>query len=415
MIIKYGVAVISIFIFILFSIHRVEGQNEAGELKCVFLDAGHGGKDPGAVGAKTYEKHIVLPIVLKLGKMIRENYPDVKVVFSREKDVAVDLKVRTKKANECKADLFISVHANAVVNKSVSGLETYILGTNDSEHNLQVAMKENSVIRYEDNYDTKYAGFDPSRAESYIMFNFLRDMHLDQSLDIASMIQKNLVKITQRKDRDVRQGPLWVLKDVAMPSTLVEVGYISNPAEESFMMSAAGQDKIVRAIFKGFQEYKTKVDKIAREKQMILAKKEGEASKGKAGTQPAPSAHQPEKRPGQTDVKKPAQQPQQVKPVRLDKPQQAEIGNNTAGSRPFYAIQIASATAKIQNASRLCSGEKVYELYSGGRYRYYVVRSENFDEVKKNLQKIKNKVRDCFIIAVHKGKIIPIAEARKLK
>ncbi|MBD9178030.1 MAG: N-acetylmuramoyl-L-alanine amidase [Odoribacter splanchnicus] len=408
MIIKYGVAVISIFIFILFSIHRAEGQNESGELKCVFLDAGHGGKDPGAVGAKTYEKHIVLPIVLKLGKMIKENYPDVKVVYSRQKDVPVDLRVRTRMANDCKADLFISVHANAVDNKSVSGLETYILGTNDSEHNLKVAMKENSVIRYEDNYDKEYAGFDPSRAESYIMFNFLRNMHLDQSLDIAAMIQKNLVKFTQRKDREVRQGPLWVLKDVAMPSTLVEVGYISNPAEEIFMMSAAGQDKIVKAIFKGFQEYKTKVDRIAKEKQMAIAKKEGGTGKEKAVP-----ATQPAKKPEQANAKKP--ESQQAKPVRLDKPQQAEIGNNTAGIRPFYAIQVASASAKIQNMSRLCTGEKVYELYSGGRYRYYVVRSENYEAVKKNLQKIKNKVRDCFIIAVHKGKVIPVAEARKLK
>lgn len=408
MIIKYGVAVISIFIFILFSIHRAEGQNESGELKCVFLDAGHGGKDPGAVGAKTYEKHIVLPIVLKLGKMIKENYPDVKVVYSRQKDVPVDLRVRTRMANDCKADLFISVHANAVDNKSVSGLETYILGTNDSEHNLKVAMKENSVIRYEDNYAKEYAGFDPSRAESYIMFNFLRNMHLDQSLDIASMIQKNLVKFTQRKDREVRQGPLWVLKDVAMPSTLVEVGYISNPAEEIFMMSAAGQDKIVKAIFRGFQEYKTKVDRIAKEKQMAIAKKEGGTGKEKA----AP-ATQPVKKPEQANAKKP--ESQQAKPVSLDKPQQAEIGNNTAGIRPFYAIQVASASAKIQNMSRLCTGEKVYELYSGGRYRYYVVRSEDYEAVKKNLQKIKNKVRDCFIIAVHKGKVIPVAEARKLK
>lgn len=413
MIIKYGVAIISIFIFILFPIHWAEGQSESGELKCVFLDAGHGGVDPGAVGMKTYEKHIVLPIVLKLGKMIKANYPDVKVVYSREKDVAVDLKVRTKMANTCKADLFISVHANAVVNKSVSGLETYVLGTNDSEHNLQVAMKENSVIRYEDNYDTEYAGFDPSRAESYIMFNFLRNLHLDQSLDIAAMIQKNLVKSTQRKDREVRQGPLWVLKDVAMPSTLVEVGYISNPAEESFMMSAAGQDKIVRAIFKGFQEYKTKVDRIAKEKQSAIAKKEAEINREKVGTPATSPLKTPEKKPEQAKVNKPSSQ--QVKPVRLDKPREDEIAGHSASNRPYYAIQVASATAKIRNTSNLCSGEKVYELYSGGRYRYYVVRSENYDEVKKNLQKIKNKVRDCFIIAVHKGKIVPIAEARKIR
>lgn len=417
MIIRYGVALTSIFIFILFSFHEAEGQYHAGELRCVCLDAGHGGKDPGAVGAKTYEKHIVLSIVVKLGKMIEDNYPDVKVIYSRQKDVFVELANRTKIANKNKADLFISVHANAVDNKRVSGLETYVLGTNDSEHNLQVAMKENAVIRYEDNYATKYAGFDPSRPESYMMFNLVRNMHLDRSLDIAGMIQTELVKTTQRVDRDVRQGPLWVLKDAAMPSTLVEVGFISNPDEERFMMSAAGQDKIVKAIYRGFQQYKEKVDKAARLKPDMAARQE--VASGKEENVPV----QPEKdtagEPGKKaeQVKPKAQEKKVVQEEKKDfrKPQEQEVRVNDAENRPFYAVQVASATSKIRNASGLCSGEKVCELYSGGRYRYYVVQSEDFDDVKKNLQKIKNKVRDCFIIAVHKGKIIPVAEARKLE
>lgn len=371
MIKQYGVAVICIFIFILFPFNGVVGQNDAGKIRCICLDAGHGGKDPGALGAKTYEKHIVLDVVRKLGEMIEKKYPDIKIVYTRDKDVFIDLKIRTKMANDAKADLFISVHANSVgKNKGVKGVETFVLGSNSSEQNLRVAMKENSVIRYEDDYSVKYAGFDPSKPESYIIFNLIQNMHLEKSLSVASMIQKELVTNTQQIDRDVRQAPLWVLKDASMPATLVEIGYISNPDEERFMMSEAGQEKIVRSIFRGFEAYKNKV-----EKNSVLLHKGDEKS--------------------------------------------ARVSSNEMMSSVkdglFYAVQIASGKERIKNLKSFELEDEVKEIQTGDRYRYYVGDSENYEEVKENLAKVKKNIQDCFIIAIQDGNLISVGEARALE
>jgi len=375
MIIKYGVTGILLFLLIMLSVNMSVAQQELGKIKCICIDAGHGGKDPGAVGTKTYEKNIVLPVALKLGKLIEKTYPDIKVVYIRKTDVFVELKERTRVANSHKADLFISVHVNSLDIKKnpkakyVRGIETYVLGTHNSDHNLEVAMKENSVIHYEKDYSIKYEDFNPSRAESYIMFSMLRNIHLDKSLILASMIHENLVEITKGGDREVRQGPLWVLKDVAMPSVLVEIGYISNVEDERFMMSESGQVKIVNGIFKGFQAYKEKMErKAALNLEKIVAEKQTETE----------------------------EQPLENK-------------------GPLYAIQVASATTQIKKTAALCPGRKVHELKSEGRYRYYVVPSAELEKVKDSLKEVRTKVKDCFIIAIYKGKMISVAEARKLE
>ena len=231
----------SIFLLMGF-VHPSAGQADLGKIKCICIDAGHGGKDPGAIGSKGYEKNVVLAVALKVGKLIENAYPDIKVIYIRKKDVFVELRDRTRIANDNKADLFISIHANSLdvksrpSNRNIKGAETFVLGTNSSEHNLKVAMKENSVIHYEDDYSVKYAGFDPSRAESYILFNMIRNLHLENSVNLASMIQEELVSTAKMADREVRQSPLWVLKDVAMPSTLVEIGYITNAEDERRMI-----------------------------------------------------------------------------------------------------------------------------------------------------------------------------------
>lgn len=376
MINKYGITGILLFIMTLLSVGISVGQTNQGPIKCICIDAGHGGRDPGALGLKTYEKHIVLSIALKLGKLIEQTYPDIKIVYIRKKDVFVELKERTRIANNHKADLFISIHANSLdltVNprfKYVKGVETYVLGSNSSKQNLEVAMKENSVIHYEDGYNLKYEGFDPSRPESYIMFNMLRNIHLDKSLTLASFIQEEIIKNTRQVNRDVQQGPLWVLKDVAMPSVLVEVGYISNPEEERLMMSSAGQDRIVKGIFKGFQAYKAKIEKKVNAVPVKESPKENIVS---------------------------------------------VLPENTGPAGPVYAIQVASATSRIKNATNLCPGKKVTELNSAGRYRYYVAQSEDLERVKGYLKDVRTKVKDCFIIAIYKGKVISVADARKLE
>ncbi len=375
MINKYGISGILLFIMTLLSVNISVGQSNLGKIRRVCIDAGHGGKDPGAPGLKTSEKHIVLSLALKVGKMIEQTYPDIEVIYIRKKDVFVELKERTRLANYHKADLFISIHANSVdlelnpKGKSIKGVQTYVLGSHSSKENLQVAMKENSVIQYEDDYSIKYEGFDPSSPEAYIMFNLLRSIHLENSLSLASQIQGEIIKSTRQNDREVRQGPLWVLKDVAMPAILIEVGFISNPEEEKYMMSATGQDKIAKGIFKGFQAYKAKVER-------------------KALNQPAK--------------------------VAVEKDEAAKEGG-AVNVRPRYAIQVASATARIKNQAGLCPGKQVAELNSAGRYRYYVSPSPDLNEVKKTLQEVRKKVKDCFIIAIYKGQVISVAEARKLE
>ncbi len=381
MINRYGITGILMMFLVFGSMHISVGQSDIGRIKCVCIDAGHGGKDPGAMGSKAKEKNVVLAVALKLGKLIETAYPDMKVVYIRNKDVFVELRDRTRIANKNKADLFISIHANALdvkkkpSNKYIKGVETFVLGTNSSTHNLKVAMQENSVIHYEDDYSAKYAGFDPSRAESYILFNMIRNLHLENSVNLATMIQSELVKTTKQVNREVRQAPLWVLKDVAMPAALVEIGYITNPDDERFMMSNAGQDKIARSIFKGFQNYKNKLEA---------------------------------KTVGSWKI--------QNDKVDNNKTIASEVGVGKGTSeRPFYAIQVASSVGRIKNSANICKNMEVIELHSNGRYRYYVKASESLDVVKKSLGEVKKFVKDCFVIAIYNNEIISVAEARKLE
>lgn len=375
MIIRYGITGILAMILVMYSMHISVAQSDLGKIKCVCIDAGHGGKDPGAVGAKVYEKNIVLSIALKLGKKIKETYPDIKVVYVRDKDVFVDLRDRSRIANENKADLFISIHVNSLEvkghpeNRNIKGVETYVLGTNSSDHNLQVAMKENSVIHYEDDYSVKYAGFDPNRVESYILFNMIRNLHLENSVNLATEIQSEVIKTTRQRDRGVRQGPLWVLKDVAMPAVLVEVGFITNAEDERFMMSSAGQDKLVKSIFSGFNRYKEKFEA----KTVIPQKQLGSKEESMADS--------------------------------------IVVGKE----KPVYAVQIASTSSCIKNCKTLCCDENVKELYVDGRYRYYVGESEDWKQAQENLNRVKRKVKDCFLIAIYKGNLISVGEAQKLK
>ena len=223
----------------------------------VVLDAGHGGKDPGALGQRIKEKDINLEIVLKLGELIKKNNPDVKVIYTRSKDVFVELGERARIANRNNADLVISVHTNAAQSKSANGTETYALGLAKSAENLDVAKRENSVILLEDDYSTKYEGIDPTSAESYIMIDFMQSSYLEQSINLASYIQDQFRTNAKRVDRGVRQGIFWVLRATSMPSVLVEVGYISNKAEEAYLAQSSSRQKIAESIYNAFSHYKT--------------------------------------------------------------------------------------------------------------------------------------------------------------
>ena len=223
----------------------------------VVIDAGHGGEYPGAVGSIVKEKAINLAVALKLGALITANHKDVNVIYTRKTDVAVDLAERADIANRNKADLFISIHTNSVdkSRSNVIGAETYILGLDKTEENLEVAIRENAVILKEDNYLQRYGGFDPNSSESYIMFEFMQNMNMEQSVDLASEIQKSFAA-AKRVNRGVRQNIYLVLWLTSMPGVLVELGYLSNKDEEKYLNSATGQNQLAQSIYTAFKKHK---------------------------------------------------------------------------------------------------------------------------------------------------------------
>ena len=230
-------------------------------IRRVVLDAGHGGKDPGAVGAITTEKKVALSVVLKVGAYIKQYLPDVEVIYTRDNDVFVPLAERAAIANRHKADLFISGHCNAAENKAAYGTETWVMGMHKSEDNLEVAKRENSVILLEDDYQETY-DYDPNNPLSHILFSLYQNAHLEQSLTMADFVQEQFRDRVQRRDRGVHQAGFMVLYRTSMPSVLVELGFLSNAQEEQFLAGEQGQDLLASAIFRAFRDYKNQMESV---------------------------------------------------------------------------------------------------------------------------------------------------------
>ncbi len=225
----------------------------------VVIDAGHGGHDAGATGQKLgiQEKDLNLEVSNALATRIQETYPEVKVVLTRTTDVFLPLQARADIVNKNHADLFICIHTNSAENRNARGAETFILGTDRMDDNLDVAMRENAVLKMEED-QTVYQGFDPNSVESYILFELMQNQYMDKSLLFAELVQQQFVGTLQRADRGVRQAAFWVLLQSACPSVLVEMGFISNADEEKWLASAAGKQEIVNGIFNAFEKYYTK-------------------------------------------------------------------------------------------------------------------------------------------------------------
>ena len=225
----------------------------------VVIDAGHGGHDTGAVGLKmkVQEKNLNLTVAKQLAAKIQAKYPEVKVILTRDTDVFLPLQQRADIANKNHADLFISIHTNAAENRNACGAETFILGTERMEDNLDVAMRENAVMKLEED-QTVYQGFDPNSVESYILFELMQNQYMDNSLVFAELVQNQFVGTLQRANRGVRQAAFWVLLKSACPSVLVEMGFLSNAEEEKWLASADGKTGIVNGIFDAFEKFYTK-------------------------------------------------------------------------------------------------------------------------------------------------------------
>lgn len=397
----------------------------------VVIDPGHGGRDPGTHGAKAREKDINLAVALKTGKYISEYLKDVKVIYTRDDDTYPGLDERADVANRHKADIFISIHSNWWSDKRVAGSETYVLGQTMDEANLRVAMKENSVITLEENYETKYEGYDPNSVESFIIFSLMQNTYLKQSTEFASLLQQQFRDRVGRKDRGVRQAGFLVLWRTTMPSVLVELGYVSNAEEEKFLMSDQGQDYLASAIFRAFRDYKHSIDsrsgiRIDNSARSVAdpAAASGSPGDGSSGVATADlksdlqaaSASQAGVEAKSAAVAADVPGPE---PGGEAVPGAAGTSGGSAASAAadiFFMVQIAAMPGdremspemleKIDTVTRIKEGEMT--KYAAGRFPVY-------NDALKYRRILSLRFPDAFVIAVRNGRTMPLREAIQAK
>ena len=371
----------------------------------VVIDAGHGGHDPGAIGKISKEKNINLKVALKLGNLIKQNCNDVKVVYTRSKDVFIPLDRRAEIANNAKADLFISIHTNALANnRTAKGASTWTLGLAKSDANLEVAKRENSVILYEDDYKTRYAGFNPNSAESYIIFEFMQDKYMEQSVHLASLVQKQFRHHCKRVDRGVHQAGFLVLKASAMPSILVELGFISTPEEERYLNTEEGSSTLAKGIYRAFLSYK-------REHEIRLT---GSSRTALPNDDEVTDTEVAQIDSTESENKKPQNIPRTDKLVTEAKTQRPIVVESTTNdSEITVKIQILTSSRPLSKNDKRLKGLKDVDYYKeNGLYKYTYGASSDYNKV---LRTRRNTVtplfKDAFIIAFRNGEKMNINEA----
>ncbi len=358
----------------------------------VVIDAGHGGHDPGAMGKLTQEKKLNLEVSQRLEQQIKLHHPDVKVVMTRKNDVFLTLQQRADIVNKNNADLFICIHTNAAENRNVTGTETFVLGVDKMQSNLDVAMRENAVMLLEDDYQTTYEGFDPNSVDSYIMFELMQDQYIDQSLNFATLVQHQFTDIG-RSDRGVRQAGFWVLHKSACPSVLIEMGFISNINEEKYLASDKGKEDITNSIYQAFEQYKSAYDR-----------KHGIVKASQAESKPAEAkAAKPE------EAAKPAEA-KAAKPAETAKPAEAQA------AKPVYKVQIFSTLKPVPAGDPTFRGLKNCQCTKDGKfYKYTYGEDADYQTILDIQQELKTKFKDCFIVAFLGNKQIPVKEALQMK
>lgn len=360
----------------------MEPGNDPDKIERVVIDAGHGGKDSGThnlSGPKTFEKDVSLSVALKLGAYIEENLPDVEVIYTRRTDVFLELWERTQLANRVQGDIFISIHCNGVSRTDAYGTETWTIGMHKTNAQLEVAKRENSVILLEEDYQDKYAGFDPSAPESYIALSLNQRNFIDQSLELASNIQYQFRERVKRRDRGVKQAGFYVISRTVMPSVLVELGFLSNPKEEDFLKSVEGQDYMASAIYRAFKQYK-----IDRESGVQSGQK-----------------REPE------DIA-----PQGAAPVALEL---KELEHEEPVERDLiYRIQLAVLSSQVPlRDSRFQGLWPLVMMESNGYYKYAYGACGTMEEAQKlKSEAVERGFSSAFVIAYYKGDRISIEEAR---
>lgn len=371
----------------------LSAQNSTGRVKCVVLDPGHGGHDHGCMSKdrKYSEKNIVLSVALKLGKIIEEEHPDVKVIYTRKKDVFIPLAERADIANRNKADLFLSIHVNANPSVVPSGSETYTMGSHVSDKNFEVSKRENAVIKMEDDYTTKYEGFNPDSPESYIIFSLLQNAYSEQSIRFASFIQDEYRKGPVSVNRGVRQAGFLVLWRTTMPSVLTEIGFLTNAADKARITTQEGQQMIARRLADAFTRYCDDYSSRYGNPEEISQDENTQEETPKAETQPETQPETQTTEPQQPEVQNPEPVKPEVKPV----------------SQVRYSIQIMAAKKKLKSNSSEFKGLKgVQSIYDNGFYKYHYGDYDTRQKAAAILGDVRKKFPQAFIIAIKNGKIV---------
>lgn len=389
-----------ILVVILFSSQVANAQEKTFKLNTVVIDAGHGGKDPGAIIGNVKEKDIVLDVALRTGKLIQQQFLDVKVIYTREKDEFISLLDRAEIANKQKADLFISIHVNTFQKKDINGAETFILGNHRSEDNLKVAQMENSVILLEDDYTTRYEGFDPNSAESYIMFELIQNEFLEQSRFFADQIQTSFIKNANRKSRGVKQAGFLVLRQTTMPSVLIELGFISNNTEVVYLVSNEGKQNMAQSIAKAFANYKMRND-------LRSEIKTNETPLTKSEEEPTIAEN---KIPNQQTTPKPELAVPVITKGTTPNPPSASNTfvtiDNENNKGKWYGIQILASKKALNINDQLFSetNEPIHYYFENEWHKYYVGLAQNKSEPQSKLKVIGEKFKGAFIVSFNNGK-----------
>ena len=380
----------------------------------VVIDPGHGGKDPGAINKNIREKDVVLGVGLKLGKLINENYPEVRVIFTRNTDVFIPLIDRSRIANKSKADLFISIHANICGTPSIRGTETFFLGPAREGENLEVQQKENSVIVFEEDYKTTYEAYDPNSAESQVIFQMYQSEYLKQSLYLAEAIQRQFKSRNDSPNRGVKQAGFLVLRMSSMPSVLVETGFLSNPSEANFLNSEEGQQHIALSILEAFRKFKSKRSGSVNDKTPEVM-----SSHQKAQDTLAKQVVRNENK--KAEEKKKEEIVISAVDSEKDKPKKADttsLNNLTKVAKTisthFYSVQIGANTTPVEPVEINFKGLKnVRREKTDQYYRYYAGNENTVDKITSILKQIKLKFPQAFIVSFVDGKRIPIYAGSK--
>lgn len=433
----FSLIIISIALFSLPLTTKAD-QAPAGKTFTVVLDAGHGGKDPGAIGRISREKNINLSVALALGKLIEKNCPDTRVIYTRKSDVFIPLDRRAQIANKAKANLFISIHTNAMPGKKIArGTETYTMGMARAQENLDVAKRENSVILVEDDYKTRYEGFDPRSSESYIIFELMQDKYMEQSVSLARNIQREFKSTAKRADRGVHQAGFLVLRATTMPSVLVELGYITTADEERYLNSAQGISKLSESLYNAFTKYKqthmrtatpataatgSGTDKLQAQPAMASAA---------ATVSPTPEAA-PATQVFRTERPTPAPQPAvyQESPApettatpRLIRTALVESeSTETVPQSPqkrkqdtiCFKVQILTSSRQLHvNSSHFKGLKKISMFKEDNTYKYTYGTTTDYQEAVRMKKEIRELFPGAFIVAFRNNEKIPLTEALK--